>query len=408
MANESVIVGCTSDNKKVFLCSEEKSNCNIFAVGKSGCGKTTELMSLIVQKAAAGEKILVINYRNCTLGLPTMLANKYASLATVIDVANEGLAVPLFTPQNNADGMKENNASMLERIVKLFKYAVNLSPTQENIFMEAVCATCKQDSYADSGMNVTEEFLKVQNKRVAEQTLCKMRLFFKDNFLRDGDFLTFRKNFLELNLNDLEYDDQMPVVRFLLDYLLRMAYKGRFRESGITIMVDEAQNLDYSENSPVIMLLNESRKHNVRLMFAMPSITESKKSNKALSQCGVCLYFSPSDNDKGEFADLVCNGSVSKAYWTFVLSKLERGKFIATGNVLIDGSVARNPLELNGYVEERHNANLKKSVLNAKTIKCVNDSDNDGAADLSQIEIPFDEEDEGVVLLTDDEENGGV
>lgn len=392
MASESVIVGCTRDNKKVYLCGEA-SNHNILAVGKSGCGKTTELLNLIVQKAKAGEHILVINYRDSTYGLPAALANEYARLASVVDVVNEGLAVPLFTPQKNADGREESEESMLERIVKIFRYAANLAPTQENILLEALRTTYDQNAYASAGMNVAAEFLSVQNKHVAEQTLSKMKLFFSDNFLHDGDFLAFKKNILEINLNDLEYDDQMTVVRFLLDYLLRMAFKGRFRGSGITIFVDEAQDLDFSKNSPVVTLLNETRKQNVRLMFATPSITEAKKKcNETLAQCGLCLYFSPMDSDRRKVAGFIGTNPRSIDHWVYRLSKLGRGEFVAKGNVALDGNISFNPLVLRGYVEDKRKSSSHKVIV-TNCAGSGNNSCNAKEKDM-QLTIPIEEEDE--------------
>lgn len=344
MEENLIVLGCTRDNKKAFI-SKEVCNRNLMAVGKSGCGKTTEVMKLIIQKAKAGEHVIILNYQDCTRGLPATLLREYISLAEIIDVSKDGLPIPLFTPQYNEGGDKEGVETMLDRIVKLFKYATNLAPTQEKILKDAVWAVHEEG--ADDGMASVADFLRVQNKLVANQTLVKLGLFCKPHFFSGGDFLQFEKNIVEIDLTRMEYDDRMPVVRFLLDFLLRMSLKGKFREKGITILLDEAQNLDFSEDAPIFKLVNESRKQNVCLAFTTPSIMESRKRGMdILTQCGTCLYFSPSDCDRRKIATFIADDPKNTDYWVYVLSKLGRGEFVAKGGVAVGETVVSKPTVL--------------------------------------------------------------
>ena len=116
-------------------------------------------------------------------------------------------------------------------------------------------------------------------------------------------------------------------MNFLMDYIFRLAEKGTFREQGLTLMIDEVQNLTYKPNSPINLLLNESRKHNVQLLMATPSL--NKRGMEVLTQCGMCLFFKPIAKDTKKVAEMIDAKDVKRYFQR--LSVLKKGEFLAVG-----------------------------------------------------------------------------
>ncbi len=162
--------------------------------------------------------------------------------------------------------------------------------------------------------------------RVAQNILSKKIGAIK---IRNGE-RDFEKQILELDFDGLILENQICLVEFVLQVVLRNAMRGRFIEKGLTVVVDECQFLDFGQGSAMRNLLELGRKQNVSMILAAPEIplTDKSKLSIAAEQCGTKAYFKPSV-DCGKLAKRLDPRNVVD--WTIELNTLERGMFVAMG-----------------------------------------------------------------------------
>ena len=289
------------------------------------------------------------------------LREKYKKYAKVIDVAQSGIPLPLFTRETDSSGEQESVENMVRRITSLLKVACNLTPAQEAQVHLAVQSIQKLGLYAEDGIAVVNEWLYRQEKAVAANAAAKLGCICDNNLFVNGDFWEEDVRIYEFDLNGLEYDDQLMIVRFLVDYLLRLANKGKFIQSGLNLFVDECQNLDFNEGSSMFTILNETRRLNVHAMLAAPTIL-SKKGMDVMRQCGLCMYFTPFDNERKKVAEYI--SPLHSEEWLFIVSKLEKGEFIACGYFSVSDKDTARPVRLKTYLPNDENDDQSCSNLN--------------------------------------------
>lgn len=339
-------IGYYYDGSEAFV-KDNGSNPHIFAVGCSGSGKTTALMQAILEKAKHGERVIVFHYKHCLRGLPEELDKEYHRHAEIVNVGTNGIMLPIFGLLHYVDGDQETERMMLDRVVAMLKNAVDLSPTQQTLVIEAIKA-CRNEGECD--FDKIADYLKTKDTTLARNTIAKVRLFCDGRIKAGFDSWNTEKPILELNLNDMEEGDQERMANFMVDYLFRTAVMGAYLSEGITVYIDEAQTMDFSPGSPIFRMVNESRKHRVQLMLAAPQLLRGRKKNMdVLSQFGTCLFFKPLDSELQKTACIIESDKSKK--WLAQLERLGRGQFIAKGNIEIMGVTRHKPVMLNSRYE---------------------------------------------------------
>ena len=104
------------------------------------------------------------------------------------------------------------------------------------------------------------------------------------------------------------------------------------------IVLDEAQNLDLSEHSPVAKYLTEGRKFGLSLVLATQTMKnlQGDKLNR-LFQAAHKLFFRPADTELSEHAKLISRsvdaqgGGSQQQEWIGNLSSLTKGQCYSVG-----------------------------------------------------------------------------
>lgn len=94
-------------------------NQHICALGASGSGKSTAIMSILLQKNLMEETVIVFNWRRC-LALENILpefSSNYIKNRIHIDVAKDKIRLPFYSGFKNADGEKESITSIKHRLI---------------------------------------------------------------------------------------------------------------------------------------------------------------------------------------------------------------------------------------------------------------------------------------------------
>ena len=348
------IIGIIGGDIEVKL--DSPANLHILAVGNSGSGKTTVLMSALLQGASQGRKAIVINWRDsAAVGmLNPSQESSFRKLARHIDVEQDGIPLPLFTRQKLPNGELESENRMTGCIVSLLSKSCKLTATEEQCLSAAVETVVKDGSYSTEGIAALEKALSEQESSRRYAVMRKLSFLINYNLLRDGNLFDDDLPLVDFDLNGLEYEQQDKIVNLMLDYLLRSAQKGAFIEDGLTLFLDEAQNLDYSKGTALYHLINESRKQNVQLMIAATSMFGSdNRSMKIVQQCATKLFFSPQESECVRISEMI--DKQKSRYWQTQLSRLKRGQFVAVGSFMLPNRNIRRPLLLTAFLPQKKN-----------------------------------------------------
>jgi DNA phosphorothioation-dependent restriction protein DptH len=123
-------------------------------------------------------------------------------------------------------------------------------------------------------------------------------------------------------------------------------------------VLDEIQNLDHSNDSPIDKMLREGRKFGLSMILATQTTSQFNQEQKdRLFQAGHKLFFKPATTETDKFAQILSQStSDTKSEWAQRLGKLEKGQCYSLGPVIkSDGSfkeeailVSITPLEQRG------------------------------------------------------------
>lgn len=340
------LIGRTKADSPLYL-GEGRTNLMCAAIGGSGGGKTTALLHHLIQEAQAGRDVVILNYHNILdiSLMPEGLRSIYDEHLVKIDAVKEGIMLPLFEPYVDESGNQvESDQSVLNRVTSMIANAVSLTPAQKAALSRAVRYVHEHDAYLENGCLSIVEFLEAQPYKTDQHAGEKVRTLMGENVFRDGNYEKPGNHIYEFDLNGLEYDEQLIVAKFLLDYFLRMSMRGKYKKNGITLFVDECQNHDFSPNSAMYTLLNEGRKHNIAVVLATQSFSMAgKKTMAVILQAATLLFFLPRPDERKAIAEVIDSKEASK--WYYNLSKLKVGEFVACGRFQTeDGKQVSHPM----------------------------------------------------------------
>ena len=338
------MIGKTVQDNNMFIGTPENGHINL--CGKSGVGKSTAMLKLLMEAIKNGYLAVILNWRNSFSEkvLNSEMRTVYEKQRRLISAADDGISIPLFTPFYSGVGKEEPRSLMINRISNMLSQSANLSDAQKRKVREAVDTIVELNAYSEYGIKALEELLQSEGSS-ADKAIDKLSPFLTTNLLRDGNFFCSKDQIIEIDLNDFELYDQKVIVEFLLSWLFQYGQKGGFRERGLVIYIDEAQNLSYKPDSPMYLLLNESRKHNIRVFMAAPSFTAGgKRGMNIATMCGTSLFFKPLPSDLEKTARII--DPDNKTSCVQCLSDLKIGECLATGSFVINDETINKPTKL--------------------------------------------------------------
>lgn len=347
---KNVILGVNKRGELIER-SSKVPNGHICITGKSGTGKSSAMMSMLIQSHRAGDNVIVINMHRC-FDIECMMPqfhDYYSSNSMKIDVARDHLKLPLFTVGTDINGEEELVESVIGRVNNLLKKAGKLTGAQSAVVKRAVKDVFSQNLYHDEGICSIMRYLEAQDYKTAHNAAGKISSICDTNCFVDGNFLDeIDGNIVELDLNGLQYDDQVIVADAIIDTLLRFANLGRFTEDNLTLVIDECQNFDFSSGSTMFSLINESRKLGINVILATPRLlTSGKQDMRVIQQCGTLMFFQPIPEDRRKLGKQINPGNPDSA--VFNLSELKVGQCMLSGMYCNNGSDAKKPLVVNTY-----------------------------------------------------------
>jgi DNA phosphorothioation-dependent restriction protein DptH len=329
----------------------ELANRHMLIFGSSGQGKTYAIQAMLCEMSKFRQNSLIIDYTNGFL--PNHLekiANEVLSPKQHV-VRQEPLPINPFLPQVSDNGgivIKENSNAIAKRIAGLFDSVYDIGNQQYSVLHRAIMdgvESMKSGMNLDHMLSVIESMAEdKQYKAYAQSLHNKLRPFVLDQPFSSGeagfdwDHLFLEQdplcNIFQLAGMDM-YSGRLITEFILWDLYGHLQSKGKKTDPKV-IVLDEVQNLDHKEGSPLSKYLREGRKFGLSLILATQTMSNMRKDERdRMFNAEHKLFFRPADTELKAFAEIAALATRQKVDdWIRKLSSLSKGECYSIGRIL--------------------------------------------------------------------------
>jgi len=329
----------------------ELVNRHMLIFGSSGQGKTYAIQGMLCEMSKFKQNSLIVDYTNGFL--PNHLEEVAKSVLKPVQhvVRNEPLPINPFIPQVSDNGgifIGENSNAVAKRIAGLFDSVYEIGNQQYSVLHRAVMdgvdsMGCEMnlDHMLDSIESMADD---KKFKASAQSLYNKLRPFVLDSPFSSGndsfdwDYLFMKQdplcNIFQLAGMDM-YSARLITEFILWDLYGHLQSKGKKTDPKV-IVLDEVQNLDHQEGSPLSKYLREGRKFGLSLILATQTMSNMKKDERdRMFMAEHKLFFKPADTELKAFADVAALATRQKVDdWIRKLSTLSKGECYSIGKTL--------------------------------------------------------------------------
>lgn len=346
-----------NSNKEIYweYGHSELANRHLLISGKSGQGKTYFMQCLLLEKSRQGISSIIIDY---TEGfLPNQLETEFVEglgnrLKQQI-VYLEKLPINPFARtvrQIGALELPESDTDIAERIKSVFSAVyTTLGIQQLNTLYERILVGLER---YDDKMNLVrlKEMLEEEGSNTALKTLSQIRpLIDRDPFAAGEsidwkEFIDNRGDVFVIQLTGYPRDVQLIITEFILWDLWNFSVRHGNKNAPMPVIMDEAQNLDHTEEAPSARILTEGRKFGWSAWFATQFLKSQMDPSELarLQNASQKIYFAQSDEDVSYIANTLVNETGDRRYWEEKLLSLKKGQCIVQGPQLeSNGSLSK-------------------------------------------------------------------
>jgi DNA phosphorothioation-dependent restriction protein DptH len=319
--------------------------------GSSGQGKTYAIQGMLCEMSKFKQNSLIIDY---TYGfLPNHLEDVTNAVLKPAQhvVRNEPLPINPFLPQVSDNGgivISENSNAVAKRIAGLFDSVYAIGNQQYSVLHRAImdgvdALGCGMN--LDHMLEAIESMAEDKKFKASAQSLhSKLRPFVLDrpfssgNVSFDWDHLFLKQdplcNIFQLAGMDM-YSARLITEFILWDLYGHLQSKGKKTDPKV-IVLDEVQNLDHQEGSPLSKYLREGRKFGLSLILATQTMSNMKKDERdRMFMAEHKLFFKPADTELKAFAELAAMTTRQRVDdWIRKLSTLSKGECYSIGKTL--------------------------------------------------------------------------
>ncbi|WP_243735211.1 DNA phosphorothioation-dependent restriction protein DptH [Paenibacillus turpanensis] len=333
------------------------ANRHLLISGKSGQGKTYLIQCLLIELSKKGISSLIVDY---TEGfLPNQLEADFVehlgSKLTQRVVFNEKFPINPFRKNiRNIGGitLPEGNTDVAERVKSIFSSVYNsLGIQQLNAIYDAILRGLEQQGDQFSLHHLRQE-LENDGSSYAKTALSQIRPFIdRDPFADDapinwGDIIDGNGEIYIIQLTGYQRDVQLVLTEFVLWDLWNYSLRNGHKTKPISLVLDEAQNLDHSENSPSTKILTEGRKFGWSGWFATQFLKAQLGNDELarLQNSSQKLYFAQPEQETPYVAGNLSSDQSDKKKMEQKLSNLKKGQCIFNGPILKEDGTLSSPL----------------------------------------------------------------
>ena len=331
---------------------EDLWNRHLLVFGTSGMGKTYAIQCLLCEMGHQEQNSLVMDYTNGFL--PNQLEEETNRILDPQQhiVRQSPLPVSPFKLQvqeigGGLDEIPETLVSAAKRIAGTFcQVYETLGDQQYSVLLDAIMDLIgqnKKQATLDGLLDILESFLNdgQHDKQKVLTIISKLKPFVLENpFASQSAGLDWQGLFSDekhrchvFQFAGMDALSARLVIEFTLWDLNAFVRGTGNKNLPKVVVLDEAQNLDLSEQSPVAKYLTEGRKFGLSLILATQTMKnlQGEKLNR-LFQAGHKLFFRPADTELQEHAKLMVQSvGGTQQEWITNLSGLLKGQCYSLG-----------------------------------------------------------------------------
>ncbi|SPD75418.1 AAA ATPase [uncultured Desulfobacterium sp.] len=349
---ERILLGVTvPGSRKVYweFGHSELNNRHILIFGSSGMGKTYTIQCLLFELGRNGQNSLIVDY---TKGFfDNQLEDEFRGRLHPVQhiIRKQPLSINPFRKQAEpiaGELLPESASTTAQRVSGVFSEVYRFGDQQKSALYQAVKAGLEQN--AASAMTLGDliprlEELVEQKGTVgqsASSVASKILPFIDQNPFGDEDPESWERLFTDtthrchiVQLAGFMKDAARLVTEFsLID--LYWFYRSRgTQHSPRVVVLDEVQNLDHREESPLAQLLREGRKFGFSLILATQIMSNLEKDEKdRLFNAAHKLFFRPADTEMRTYAEIASVSTGEKPdVWLKRLASLKKAECYSLG-----------------------------------------------------------------------------
>ncbi|HZG86237.1 DNA phosphorothioation-dependent restriction protein DptH [Paenibacillus sp.] len=334
----------------------ELANRHFLISGKSGQGKTYLIQCLLLELSKKGISSLVVDY---TEGfLPNQLEPEFIEhlgpkLIQRVVFNDKFPMNPFRKNIRNIGGitLPEGDTDVAERVRSIFASVYkSLGIQQLNAIYDAVLRGLSQ--YGDQfTLQQLRQELESDGSTYAKTALSQIRPFIDRDPFTDGDPINWGDilhgtgEVYIIQLTGYPREVQLILTEFVLWDLWNYSIRTGNKMKPIPIVLDEAQNLDHSENSPTTKILTEGRKFGWSGWFATQFLKAQLGNDELarLQNSSQKLYFAQPEQEISYIAGNLANDPTERKKVEQLLSNLRKGQCVFNGPILKDGGSLSAP-----------------------------------------------------------------
>ncbi len=328
---------------------QDLNNRHVLIFGSSGMGKTYTIQCLLFELGRSGQNSLIVDYTNGFFD--NQLETEFTQVLSPVQhvVHRQPLAINPFRQQAEIIGgevLPEGASSTAQRVSGVFSEVYNLGDQQKSALYQAVKTGLEQAG--ETGITLEDLLPRLEllaeergiQAQPASSVISKIRPFVDQHPFGAEDPQSWERLFTDpthrchiVQLAGFMKDPARLVTEFsLID--LYWYYRGRGTQASPRVIVlDEVQNLDHREESPLAQLLREGRKFGFSLILATQIMSNLDRDERdRLFLAAHKLFFRPADTEMRSYADIAAVSTEEKVdVWLKRLAGLKKGECYSLG-----------------------------------------------------------------------------
>lgn len=355
----------TGSTKEVYWEFGNKglSNRHLLITGKSGQGKTYFIQCALRELINQGISAVIIDY---TEGFKSsQLEPEFKKfLGYKLEqfiVAKDKFPIDIFAKGkkelDDNEYMDEENVDVAERFKSVIGAVYkDLGTQQLNSIYQAVIRGMNRYN-GKLNLSAFREELREDTTNYAQTALSQLNLFIDKNpFESNGNFSwdildNEDGKLVIIQLTGFTKDVQKIITEMILWDLWNYKLQNGSKDKPFAVVLDEAQNLNFKDDSPSTRILTEGRKFGWSAWFATQFLKGQmdKATISRLQNSGQKVYFAQTEEEAWSMSSTLSVDSDERKKWTKTLINLPKGTCISHGPIINHNGelISSQPVKLN-------------------------------------------------------------
>lgn len=331
---------------------KELSNRHLLVFGASGQGKTYAIQAILWELAKGGQNSVIIDYTDGFTNKQLDPVTKESLKPKQLYVKKQPLPVNIFRSQTYfIDDVEftDKPFEVAQRVSGVFSAVYNLGEQQKGVLYDAIKQGVETKGLTFTLNDLVEILEDIRDKggprsNPAVTIVNKIKPFVDTQPFGPEDPESWEKIYSDTDnrchIIQLTGYNSKEITRLITEFALLDFYRYYRLYGNVSnprvIVLDEAQNLDHSLESPIGQMLTEGRKFGISLILATQTLSNLSKDEKdRLFQAKHKLFFRPADTELGTFAKIIADSLNQETdKWVHQLAALKKGECYSLGPAL--------------------------------------------------------------------------